>query len=742
MKICIKHSAILRIIKIGLFIITFTGIISNSQESYGQEMSPPSFTLDFEEGNLRGWQTSGRAFVNQPVSSNQMMSLNGEVQFTMQGNHWVTSGTNRLTGTLTSNTFTIPEGTLSFLIRGSGAFETRVVLYILDQIEGRIRAEYATGYELEVERAEWDLSRIAGRTGLLQVIDESGSDNISVDNFVFSQFSNFGSYPNPDVAVFDPNVIYDPGDQVQPTAELSLSTSFTEIGSVVEFEAFVDPEYENTRYNFHFGNGEQSGWQPSPETTHTYRQSDRYEAFVEVITGPSGLNIRSEPVAIEVLIPEVSLVLNADKTNVFVNESIEFSGGSDNDSVSMIISFGDDNFRNFDGSVVEYSYPFPGTFDVDLVAYIQEEFAGSQTVRINVANPSLNLISGDNFVQTGNTILFSLQLEPARPEFTYEINYGDENTESFGIDEQINHRYNTPGIYRVSAIARHPNEELIVNSNPLQITAVDVRVTSDRDILQVGERSRLTGIIEPGIVDAEFSFIVGDSTFSSATPDVDYTFNSSGDHEVTFMATIDGRTFTSNPFTVTVQSDYTIRLITGKTEASKDERIQFTAMGIPSNLLAEYKFYFGDGEESEWSESSTTFHSYRSNGSYNAFVEARIPGGEYIQSSIINLEVGERGFTTWVITVTGILVVLLGGYIFIRGRLKKKSGRNTKPKGKIDTIVTPRKDLGNQQISPGSLININREITIKPVKDIGMQKIKNVEHLLKKEWRQNDESSH
>lgn len=739
---CIKLNAISRFIKIGLFIFTFTGIIFNSQESYGQEMSPPSFTLDFEEGNLRGWQTSGRAFVNQPVSSNQMMSLNGEVQYTMQGNHWVTSGANHLTGTLTSNRFTIPEGTLSFLIRGSGVFETRVVLYILDQIEGRIRAEYTTGYELEVEKVEWDLSRIAGRTGLLQVIDESDSYNISVDNFVFSQFSNFVSYPNPNVAVFDPNVIYDPEDQVEPTVELSLSTNFTEIGSLVEFEAFVDPEYENTRYNFHFGNGQQTGWQPSPETSHTYRQSDRYEAYVEVITGPSGLNIRSEPVAIEVLIPEVSLVLNADKTNVFVNESIEFYGGSDNESVSMIISFGDDNFRNFDGSVVEYSYPFPGTFDVELVAYIQEEFAGSQTVRINVANPSLNLVAGDNFVQTGNTILFSLQLEPARPEFIYEINYGDENTESFDTDEQINHRYNTPGMYQVSANARHPNEELIVNSNPLQITVIDVSITSDRDFLQVGESTRLSGMIQPENVEAEFSFIIGDSTIRSATPDVDYTFNRSGDHEVSFMATIDGRTFASDPHTVTVQSDYTIRLIPGKTEASKDERIEFTAMGIPSDLLAEYKFYFGDGEESEWSENSTTIHTYRSNGSYNAFVEARLPGGEYIQSSIINLDVGERGILTWVITVTGIMVVLLGGYIFIRGRLKKKSGQKTKPKGKINTIVTPRKDLGNQQISPGNLMNINREITIKPVKDIGMQKIKRVEKLLKKEWRLNDESSH
>jgi hypothetical protein len=705
-------------------------------------MALPSFTLDFEEGNLEGWQTRGRAFVNQPTSSNQTISLNGEMQFTMQGNYWVTSGVNTLTGTLTSNTFTIPEGSLSFLIRGSGAFETRVVLYILDQIEGRIRAEYATGFESEIEKVEWDLSPIAGRTGLLQVIDESDSDNIGVDNFVFSRFINVGNYPNPDVAVFDPNVVFEPGDQVQPTAELILSTSFTEVGNLVEFEAYVEPEYADTRYNFHFGNGEQSGWQPSPETTHIYRQSDRYEAYVEVITGSSGSNIRSEPVAIEVLIPEVSLVLNADKTNVFVNESIEYSGGSNNDSVSMMISFGDDNFRNFDGSVVEYSYPFPGTFDVELEAYIQEEFAGSQTVRINVANPSLNLIAGDNVVQTGNTILFSLQLEPARPEFIYEINYGDENTETLGINEQINHRYNTPGIYQVSANARHPNEELIVNSNPLQINVIDVRVTSDRDILQVGESSRLTGIIEPGTLDAGFSFIVGDSTFRSETPEVEYTFNRTGDYDITFLALIDDRTFASNPYTVTVQSDYGIRLIAGTTQADKDERVEFTAMGIPSDLFAEYKFHFGDGEESEWSESSTTIHSYRNNGSYNAFVEARISGGEYIQSSIINLEVGERRFTTWVITVTGILVVLLGGYIFIRVRLKKKFGRNTKPKGKIDTIVTPREDLGNQQISPGSLMNINREITIQPVKDIGMQEIKSVKHLLKKEWRQNDESSH
>ncbi len=623
----IKCKPIHRCIRTGSFLLVLTWIIFNSQASYAQDISPPSFTLDFEEGTLEGWQSSGRAFVNQPTFWEQSLARYPGEESPMEGYYWVSTGTqsNSLTGILTSGSFTIPDGTLSFLIIGSSEFETRVELNVLDRIEGRIRVEYATGYEEEVEIIEWDLSQYAGQIGQLRIIDESSTGYISADDFYFSYFEDEYYFQEPSIAVFNPQDVYEPEIQVQPTVELYASNSLVEIGSEVVFEATIESDYEDVRYNFHFGNDDQTGWQENPEISYIYNESGQFEAYVEVLFDPNRETIISQPVPIDVTVPEINLVLNADKTNALVNETIGFSGGTDNELASLVIYFGDDNAANFDGSTVEHRYPIPGTYTVQLAAYIQQEFVGSESVTINVVNPTLNLVAGDTFVQTGNSILFSVQVNPTRPDFIYEINFGDGNSETVGSQQQIRHSYSSPGEYEVTASAGSPEGDLIINSNVLEINAIQVSLTSDKDELQEGESVLFAGGLNPQIGEAEYRFTVGDSTFTSPTPELEYLFSEPGEYDVVFSASFDDRTFLSNPYTVTVQSDdLIVNLIAGATIAKAGDLIEFTATGIPTGMFAEYNFHFGDGEESGWTQNATATYSYKNNGSYNAFVEARL----------------------------------------------------------------------------------------------------------------------
>lgn len=724
-----------------LFLLVLFWAIFSSQTSYAQETELPAFTLDFEEGTLEGWQSSGRAFVNQPTYWDQTMSRYRGEESSMEGYYWVSTGTQSysLAGTLTSTSFTIPEGTLSFIISGSSEFETRVELNILDQIEGSIRVEYATGYDEEVEIVEWDLSEYAGEIGQLRIIDESTTGFIEVDDFIFSYFEETFYYLDQPFAVFNPEVLYEPEYQEQPTVEIYPSNSVVEIGSEVVFETYLESEYDDVSYNFHFGNDDQSGWQESSEMSYVYNESGQFEAYVEVSFGSNEETIFSEPVEVDVMVPEINLILNANKTTALVNESIEFSGGASNESVSMVIYFGDDNATNFDGSIVEHSYPVPGTYTVQLVGYIQQEFVGSQTVTINVGSPNLNLVSGDTFVQTGNTILFSVQLDPARPEFIYEINFEDGNTDTFGVEEQIAHSYNSPGQYQVTASARNPEGDVVLNSNFVEINVIEVNLTSDKEVLKEGESTLFTGSINPEIGEADYTFIIEDSTFNSTTPELEYVFEESGDYEVNFTATFDGRTFFSNPYTVTVQSDLLVSLIAGATFAKAGDLIEFTATGIPTGVFAEYNFHFGDGEESGWTENSTARYSYKENGSYNAFVEARLSEESYIQSSILPLEVG--GFPNWIYPVAGGLFILAaGGYLLFKGKLPKSHEGQSQSADKFTTTVTPHTDFGKQSISGKSSLEIKSEIKLKPVKDIGKQTIERAENLLIKEWSHHDDS--
>ena len=162
------------------------------------------FTLDFEQGNLRGWNKTGTAFDFQPTRGDNPTARNRGQPSNHVGNYWIgtyerfqgrrgerpgTTQGDRPTGTLTSPAFEVPRGTLSFLIGGGQSFETRVELRILDQIEGAIRVETAQGSNNEtMRRVEWNLDPHAGKMAQVRIIDASsgGWGHINVDDFRFN----------------------------------------------------------------------------------------------------------------------------------------------------------------------------------------------------------------------------------------------------------------------------------------------------------------------------------------------------------------------------------------------------------------------------------------------------------------------------------------------------------------------------------------------------------------------------
>ncbi|MEA5115604.1 MAG: hypothetical protein VB050_16420 [Geobacteraceae bacterium] len=103
------------------------------------------FTGDFEEGNLRGWEAAGTAFNFQPTLDDNPTARHRQQPSNHQGRYWIGTfekyqGHTRQkpgevqgdepVGTLTSMPFTIPRGTLDFLVGGGMGFDTRVELLI------------------------------------------------------------------------------------------------------------------------------------------------------------------------------------------------------------------------------------------------------------------------------------------------------------------------------------------------------------------------------------------------------------------------------------------------------------------------------------------------------------------------------------------------------------------------------------------------------------------------------------
>jgi hypothetical protein len=191
-------------------------MILNASDSFAQQYN---FTIDFEDGNLRGWTAEGEAFRFQPTWGDNPTSRNRDQASNHQGNYWI--GTyeryQRLpgqrageiqgdgpVGSLTSSSFVIPKGILSFLVGGGNSFETRVELLVEDPMEGNIRVYYATGGNTEtMSRKSWDLTAYAGKKGRIRIVDASsgGWGHINADDFRF---------PSGTVDVADPNKIMVP----------------------------------------------------------------------------------------------------------------------------------------------------------------------------------------------------------------------------------------------------------------------------------------------------------------------------------------------------------------------------------------------------------------------------------------------------------------------------------------------------------------------------------------------------
>ncbi|BAW95206.1 hypothetical protein NIES970_01080 [[Synechococcus] sp. NIES-970] len=179
---------------------------SNPEETPSEPTAPitdqgeQSFTLDFETGDLHGWTQTGDAFQFQPTLDDNPTARDRGMPAQHQGRYWIgtyekyqgqagqTPGEiqdDAPQGTLTSPEFTIPGGTLSFLVGGGSGPDTRVELLVNGQ-----PVLQAFGQDTETMTQEiWDLTPFQGRIGVLRIVDQSSEawGHINVDDFRFSE---------------------------------------------------------------------------------------------------------------------------------------------------------------------------------------------------------------------------------------------------------------------------------------------------------------------------------------------------------------------------------------------------------------------------------------------------------------------------------------------------------------------------------------------------------------------------
>jgi hypothetical protein len=203
-KILLKSSSFYPIV-----CLLFCIFISSPQPAWAyqsqQYVQHMGFTLDFETGDLRGWTKTGTAFDYQPTLDDNPTARRRGQPSRHQGRYWIggyekyqgkpgqrpgnVQG-DRPQGTLTSPSFTIPSGSLSFLVGGGSSVKTRIELLVWGK-----SVLQASGRNTEtMHRVTWNLSSYAGKTGRIRIVDDTsgGWGHINVDDFRF-----VGAKPRP-----------------------------------------------------------------------------------------------------------------------------------------------------------------------------------------------------------------------------------------------------------------------------------------------------------------------------------------------------------------------------------------------------------------------------------------------------------------------------------------------------------------------------------------------------------------
>lgn len=151
-------------------------------DATGQELN-----LDFEDGSLRNWTSTGTAFDGMPAKGDAVYRRRNDMRSGHQGEHWVGSYETHgdaATGTLASTAFTLTQPYASFLIGGGSGNQTRVE--ILNALSGHVLFQANGPNDERMRRVVADLRPFMGAKIQVRVIDEAttGWGHVNFDDFV------------------------------------------------------------------------------------------------------------------------------------------------------------------------------------------------------------------------------------------------------------------------------------------------------------------------------------------------------------------------------------------------------------------------------------------------------------------------------------------------------------------------------------------------------------------------------
>ncbi len=697
------------------------------------------FTLDFESGDLGGWKKSGNAFVFQPTKGDNPTARHRGQPSNHQGKYWI--GTyekyqgnqgqkrgdiqgDRLAGTLTSLSFTIPSGTLSFLVGGGSGFKTRVELLVLDPLEGSIRVKYASGRDTEtMHRETWDLAPYAGKKGRIRIVDDSsgGWGHINVDDFQFSTIQ----------------FIQPPAIHIQPPIVPIYPEQKVEIPGLIghpmhEAETMIDAA--------HLKVGEVAETASNRKPGTVIRQ---HPAAGNLVSRGTQVNLW---IARKQEFPKPEAVIEPIAQRVKQGEISVFESRSVHDPDESIKEYWSGPDQKGEGHTFEVGtqHLMPGEYRIvlEIIDNHQQRDSASAILYVEPAPVVYRLTfkAEPTQIEANKRVRLTAVINPDAADAEYRFSFGDGEKTAWISKSQIGHHYTSPGTYLPSVETRI-GEKSIVKRARIEVRPIEysVGLRADRQHVQIGEDVRFEGGIRPIGKNVRYRFYYGDGERSGwlEEPTASHTYSRPGLQHAYLEAKVGEREFRSEKIPIDVrETEYSLQLEADPPLVQPEERIIVNAILEPFAPKARYQFDFGDGETHVEGSRPDAVHIYRAPGAYDISVTVTI--GQRSLSKTIRVTVQEQQPPVhnqwpplWILIAAagGALAVIGGGaYLYCAKPWKSKVAKST------EVVVTIRTKEGqtNQEIDKESLQN-GIEVLFRPVGDVGTQEIEQKDNIVGRE---------
>jgi CARDB/PKD domain len=236
----------------------------------------------------------------------------------------------------------------------------------------------------------------------------------------------------------------------------------------------------------------------------------------------------------------------------------------------------------------------------------------------------------------------------------------------------------------------------------------EVWLAADNQNPETGTEVTFTTGTRPDLSQVQYKLIFGDGAETEwrAGAEAVHRYDQPGDYTARLLARRNNVDLGETSILINVKDiAYAVSLRTETPSVRTGDPLEFIASIEPPADDTEYRFIFGDGQESGWTRSPTASHSYSGDGAFEATVEARISGARIFRSPITRVSVAKPNWSPWIWFGAGFIVLSLGATAYIRNTRLLRNGAGI--------TVVPRLSLEHLRVETHGKVNSGCDISLR-----------------------------